>query len=118
MEASGQLHASDVFAQLIGVRMVPRVGYVCVSGTILPVTFTATAATFKILGIVWMKEDLNRLPTLHDTVTPAVRHVECGPRRTVWIYIAIAAIYHPVRTAVLVVELSVGANFVAKLVRT
>jgi hypothetical protein len=65
-----------------------------------------------------MKEDLNRLPTLHDTVTPAVGHVECDPRLTVGIYIPIAAIHHTVRATVLMVELAVRANFIAKLVRT
>jgi predicted secreted protein len=94
--------------------------YICVrvSGAILPVTFTATAATLKILGVVWMEEDLNRLPTLHDTVTPAVGHVECNSRLTIGVYVPIAAIHHSIRATVLVVELSVGTNFIAKLVRT
>lgn len=65
-----------------------------------------------------MKEDLNRLPTLHDAVTPAVGHVECDPRLTIGVYVPIAAIHHAVRTTVLVVELSVRTNFVTKLVRT
>jgi hypothetical protein len=98
--------------------MGPRVSYVHVSRNNLPVTFTPTAATLKILWVVWMKEDLNWLPALHDAITPAVRHVECDPRLTVGVYVPIATVYHAIRSAVLVVELPVRANFVAKLVRT
>jgi hypothetical protein len=65
-----------------------------------------------------MKEDLHWFSTLHDTVTPAVRYIICGPGLTGRVYVPVAAIYHTVRTTVLVMELAIRAHFVAKLVRT
>ena len=40
------------------------------------------------------------------------------PRLSVRVYVPIAAIYHTVRTSVLVMELTVWTHFVAKLVST
>jgi hypothetical protein len=89
-----------------------------ISSTNSPITLTTTATTLNILWVMWMEEELHWFSTLHDTVTPAVRYVICDPGLSGRVYVPIAAIYHAVRTTILVMELTVRTHFVAKLVRT
>ena len=89
-----------------------------IRSTTSPVTLTTTATSLNILGVVWMKEELHWFSALHNSVTPAVRYVMRNPGFSCRVYITIAAIYHTVRTTVLVMELTVWTHFIAKLVST
>lgn len=86
--------------------------------TRLPIVLTGAATAVDVLGIVWMQEQLDRIPALHNAITPAVGYVERHPGLAVRVYVAIATVYHAVRAPVLVVELSARPHLVAKLVLT
>jgi hypothetical protein len=89
-----------------------------VSGYIIPVCIAATASTLNILRVVWLQEDFHCLSSLDDSVTPSIGHVERYPWLTIGVYVAVAAVHDPVRSTVLVVELSIRSHFISELVRT